>query len=103
MRADAQRNRERLVEVAREVFKERGLDASLDEIARRACVGPGTLYRHFPTREALHDAVMQPWVEQVQGHVDKALATEGGPRAQLIAWFCEYVAMLTRHRGSAAA
>ena len=53
MRADAQRNRDRLVEVAREVFKERGLDAPLDEIARRAGVGAGTLYRHFPTRETL--------------------------------------------------
>jgi AcrR family transcriptional regulator len=103
MRADAQRNRERLVEVAREVFKERGLDAPLDEIARRAGVGAGTLYRHFPTREALHDAVMQAWVEQVQAHVDKALATEGGPRAQLLAWFGEYVEMLTRHKGSASA
>jgi AcrR family transcriptional regulator len=103
MRADAQRNRERLVEVARQVFKERGLDAPLDEIARRAGVGAGTLYRHFPTREALHDAVMQAWVDQVQGQVDKALATEGGPRAQLLAWFREYVALLTRHKGSAAA
>jgi AcrR family transcriptional regulator len=103
MRADAQRNRDRLVEVARQVFKERGLDAPLDEIARRAGVGPGTLYRHFPTREALHDAVMQLWVEKVQEHVDKALATEGGPRAQLLAWFGEYVELLTRHKGSAAA
>jgi len=103
VRADAQRNRDRLVEVARHVFKERGLDAPLDEIARRAGVGPGTLYRHFPTREALHDAVMQAWVEQVHGHVGKALATEGGPRAQLLAWFGEYVALLTSHKGSAAA
>jgi AcrR family transcriptional regulator len=103
MRADAQRNRDRLVAVAHQVFKERGLDAPLDEIARRAGVGPGTLYRHFPTREALHDAVMQSWVDQVQGHVDKALAAEGGPRAQLLAWFGEYVEMLTRNKGSAAA
>jgi AcrR family transcriptional regulator len=102
MRADAQRNRDRLVEVARQVFKERGFDAPLDEIARRAGVGAGTLYRHFPTREALLDAVMQAWVEQVQEHVDKALATEGGPRAQLLAWFAEYVGLLTRHKGSAA-
>jgi len=103
MRADAERNRERIVEVARQVFKERGLDAPLDEIARRAGVGPGTLYRHFPTREALHDAVMQLWIAQVQEHVDKALATEGGPRAQLLAWFIEYVQLLTRHKGSASA
>ena len=51
MRADAQRNCDRIVEVAREVFREQGYDASLDEVAKRAGVGPGTLYRHFPTRE----------------------------------------------------
>ena len=48
MRADAQRNRDRIVEVARDLFREQGYDASLDEVARRAGVGPGTLYRHFP-------------------------------------------------------
>ena len=74
MRADAQRNRERLIEVAHAVFKERGLDAPLDEVARRAGVGPGTLYRHFPTREALHEAIMATWIEEVSAHVEKAIA-----------------------------
>ena len=63
-RADAQRNRERLLEVARAVFADLGTDASLDEIATRAGVGIGTLYRHFPNRDAIigavyHRAVMQ--------------------------------------------
>ncbi|MFT4084916.1 MAG: TetR/AcrR family transcriptional regulator [Nocardioides sp.] len=102
MRADAKRNRDKIVEVAREVFKERGMDAPLDEIAKRAGVGPGTLYRHFPTREELHDAVMQAWVERVNEYADKALAHEGGPRGQLLAWFTEYVALLTAHKGAAA-
>ena len=70
MRADAQRNRDRIVEVAREVFREQGYDASLDEVAKRAGVGPGTLYRHFPTRDALLDAIMQSWVDRVQDAVE---------------------------------
>ena len=77
MRADARRNRDRIVEVAREVFRERGYDASLDEIAKRAGVGPGTLYRHFPTRDALLDAVMQVWVDRVTETTDKALDLRG--------------------------
>lgn len=58
-RRDAQRNRELLVEAAREVFAEQGLDAPLDVIARRAGVGNATLYRHFPSRAALVDEVFQ--------------------------------------------
>lgn len=102
MRADAKRNRDKLVEVAHQVFRERGMDAPLDEIAKRAGVGPGTLYRHFPTREALHDAVMQAWLDQVYEYADKAIAHEGGPRERLVAWFEEYVGLLTKHKGAAA-
>ncbi len=76
MRADAKRNRDRIVEVARDVFRERGYDASLDEVAKRAGVGAGTLYRHFPTRDALLDAIMQSWVDRVNEGVEKALAFE---------------------------
>jgi AcrR family transcriptional regulator len=57
LRADAARNRDRLIATARAVFAERGLDAPLDEIAKRAGVGSGTLYRHFPTRDDLITAV----------------------------------------------
>ena len=59
MRADARRNYDRLVSVAHDVFAEQGVNASLEEIARRAEVGTGTLYRHFPTREALLSTVME--------------------------------------------
>ena len=52
-RADARRNRERILDGAREVFAECGLDAQMDDVARRAGVGVGTVYRHFPTKEAL--------------------------------------------------
>lgn len=57
LRADAQRNRDRLIEVATTLFTEQGVNASLEEIARQAGVGIGTLYRHFPTREALIEIV----------------------------------------------
>jgi AcrR family transcriptional regulator len=102
LRADAQRNRDRIVEVARAVFRERGYDASLDDIAKQAGVGPGTLYRHFPTRDALLDAVMQAWVDRVTETTDKALTFEGPARDFLIAWFEAYVALISLHKGGPA-
>ena len=102
MRADAQRNRDRIVEVAREVFREQGYDASLDDIARRAEVGPGTLYRHFPRRENLIDAVMQRWVDGVDAAADAAVARPGEARERLLAWFEDYVSLISMHKGGAA-
>ena len=102
MRADAQRNRDRIVEVARDLFREQGYDASLDEVARRAGVGPGTLYRHFPKRDDLLDAVMQSWVDGVNEAAEKALAHEGSPRDLLVAWFEAYVALISLHKGGPA-
>ena len=102
MRADAQRNRERLIEVAREVFREQGYDASLDEVAKRAGVGAGTLYRHFPSRDVLMDAIMQSWVDRVNESADKVLAHEGPPRDLLLAWFESYVALISLHKGGPA-
>jgi AcrR family transcriptional regulator len=102
MRADAKRNYDRLVEAAREVFREQGYDASLDEVAKRAGVGPGTLYRHFPNRDALLDAIMQSWVQRVDEAADKALVHEGPPRDLLVAWFEEYVKLISLHKGGPA-
>lgn len=102
MRADAQRNRDRIVEVAREVFREQGYDASLDEVAKRAGVGAGTLYRHFPKRENLVDAIMQSWVDRVNEAADRSLAREGSPRDLLLRWFEEYVRLISLHKGGPA-
>lgn len=102
MRADAKRNYDRIVEVAREVFREQGYDASLDEVAKRAGVGPGTLYRHFPQRENLLDAIMQSWVDRVDEAAEKALAHEGSPREVLLAWFETYVGLISLHKGGPA-
>jgi AcrR family transcriptional regulator len=66
-RAEAIRNRERVLEAAKAVFSQGGPEASLEAVARRAGVGIGTLYRHFPTREALYEAVYRREVEQLVG------------------------------------
>jgi AcrR family transcriptional regulator len=81
-RADARRNRDRLLEAARQAFAAEGLSVSLDEIARRAGVGPGTLYRHFPTKEALFEAVVH---ERLRRLVDqaRALGAAGDPATAL--------------------
>ncbi|MBV8134815.1 MAG: TetR/AcrR family transcriptional regulator [Deltaproteobacteria bacterium] len=65
LRADAVRNRERVLVAAKAVFSAGGADVSLEAVARRAGVGIGTLYRHFPTREALYEAVYQHEVQQL--------------------------------------
>ena len=74
-RADKQRNRERLIETAKAAFVDVGADVSLEEIARRAGVGIGTLYRHFPTRDAVVEAVYRRDVEQLAGAATRLLAT----------------------------
>jgi len=75
-RRDAIRNRGLLVAAGREVFAEGGPDASLEEIARRAGVGIGTLYRHFPSREALIEAIYSEHIGEVQAAAEEAVATE---------------------------
>jgi AcrR family transcriptional regulator len=73
MRADARRNRDRVLETAQELFARDGLDVSLDEIARGAGVGPGTVHRHFPTKEDLYLAVAIDEIEQLVAHGDSLL------------------------------
>jgi AcrR family transcriptional regulator len=79
-RADARRNRERVLQAARQAFATDGLGVALDEIAGRAGVGPGTVHRHFPTKEALYLAVA---IDMLQGLVAEAevLADRGDPAA----------------------
>ena len=93
-RADAQRNRERILQVARQAFTEHGPEASLDDIARRAGIGPGTLYRHFPTREALIQGVYHSNVEKLTATGERLLRTLP-PLDALRQWmllFIDYVA-----------
>jgi len=93
-RADAQRNRERILEVAKQVFTRRGAEASMDEIAKRAKIGPGTLYRHFPTRDDLLAAVYISEVEKLAEAQGK-FSAELPPVEALRAWmlvFIDYIA-----------
>jgi AcrR family transcriptional regulator len=101
VRADAQRKYDRIVEVATDLFFKQGIDASLNEVAKRAEVGPGTLYRHFPTREDLIVAVMKDWVEGIQAAADKAVAGSQPSRELLLNWFEDFVAHICRHAGAA--
>ena len=78
MRRDARRNRERLIAEAKGLFAERGIDAPLDELASRAEVGAGTLYRHFPSRDALIRALYDDGVAELQSHAAEILAADTG-------------------------
>jgi AcrR family transcriptional regulator len=80
LRADARRNRERVLRTAQQLFATDGLGVSLDEIARRAGVGPGTVHRHFATKEALYVAVATEMLQQVVAEAE-VLAATGGPDA----------------------
>jgi AcrR family transcriptional regulator len=82
LRADARRNRERVLRTAQQMFAAEGLGVSLDEIARRAGVGPGTVHRHFPAKEALYLAVSLDQIEQLAAEAE-VLAATGDPATAL--------------------
>jgi AcrR family transcriptional regulator len=98
MRADARRNHERLLRVAAEAFAEHGEGASLDDIAKRAGVGSGTLYRHFPTRHALLEAAYLDRIEALAARAD-ALAAQLPPGEALLEWLHELGIGMIRMRG----
>jgi AcrR family transcriptional regulator len=102
LRADAQRNYDKIVLAAREVFRERGAEGSLDEIARRAGVGPGTLYRHFPTRDALIDTVMRDWSDRINADSEEIALSDLPARAALATWFSKFVENVGIYQGAAA-
>src|ERR1700722_12524418 len=89
-RADAQRNRERILEVAKEAFARHGPNASLDDIAKQAGVGPGTLYRHFPTREELLQEVYRAELEKLAA-AEQKLSQTMAPTEALRAWLMLFV------------
>jgi AcrR family transcriptional regulator len=89
-RADAQRNRERILEVAKLAFTRSGANTSLDDIASEAGVGPGTLYRHFPTREELLQAVYRSEMEKLAA-AERKFAQSMPPIEALRAWLLLFV------------
>lgn len=98
MRADARKNRDHLLAVARVVVAEQGADASLRDIARRADVGLPTLYRHFPTREALLDSLLRAGFHELAGQAAE-LETSSSPEDALVTWLRDCVAVAREYRG----
>ncbi|MFI9802725.1 TetR/AcrR family transcriptional regulator [Streptomyces sp. NPDC052302] len=100
MRADARRNHERLLTEARAAFAEHGTDASLEDVARRAGVGIGTLYRHFPNRDALVSAVFEDAAGELLTR-SRQLLEAPEPCAALVTWLRETVTHAGEYRGLA--
>lgn len=93
-RSDALRNRERILEVAKEAFSRSGANISLDDVAKHAGIGAGTLYRHFPSRDALLEAVYRAEVEKLAA-AEREFAATMPPIEALRAWmflFVDYIA-----------
>ena len=102
LRADAARNREKVLEAAGELFGDEGTDASLEEIARRAGVGVGTLYRHFPNRTVLIEQVYRHSVDELCAEAPHLAATLP-PGEALEAWIMGFVTYVGRKKGLASA
>jgi AcrR family transcriptional regulator len=100
LRADARRNRDKLLDVAATAFAEEGVNASLEDIARRAGVGIGTLYRHFPTREHLVEQVYRHELEALGAAADE-LARQHPPDVALEEWMQRFVFYIAAKRGMA--
>lgn len=98
LRADARRNRDRLVEVAAVAFAEKGVETSLEDIARQAGVGIGTLYRHFPTREHLVEVVYRRELESLADAAAE-LAEKHPPDVALEEWMRRFVSYIATKRG----
>jgi AcrR family transcriptional regulator len=98
MRSDAKKNYDHLFEVGREVVAEQGAEASMREVARRAGVGIGTLYRHFSSREALLEALLRESFDQLTAKA-RELETSDSAGDALVSWLREMVALTHHHRG----
>jgi AcrR family transcriptional regulator len=101
MRADARKNYDHLLAVARDVVTEQGADASLRDIARRAGVGLGTMYRHFPRREALLEALLRASFDELTAKAAEREAS-GSPDMALVSWLRETVAVAHHYSGAIA-
>ncbi|MER7913120.1 MULTISPECIES: helix-turn-helix domain-containing protein [unclassified Streptomyces] len=98
-RADALRNRERILEAAAEVVGAEGTQASLRDVARRAGIGLGTLYRHFPTRDDLLEALLRTGFDRLAARADELLADDLPPERALSLWLGEFTLRSGSFRG----
>jgi AcrR family transcriptional regulator len=102
VRADAQANRDRLLVVAGEVIAEHGVDVSMRDIARRAGVGLATLLRHFPTREALLEALLRTRFDELTARAAE-LEGSASPRDALVLWLHDFLGLTSSTRGAVSA
>ncbi|KAA0935399.1 MULTISPECIES: TetR/AcrR family transcriptional regulator [Streptomyces] len=102
LRADARRNRARLITEARTAFAHKGTDASLEDVAKRAGVGIGTLYRHFPNRQALLSAVFADAVSDLLARA-RELLDDPHPCTALVTWLRAFITHAGEYRGLARA
>ncbi|MEU2866265.1 helix-turn-helix domain-containing protein, partial [Streptomyces mirabilis] len=98
MRADARKNRDHVLAAAGTAITEQGVDVSLRDIARRADVGLATLLRHFPTREALLEALLRTSFDEMTTRAGE-LETSSSPEDALVSWLRDCVAWTTEYRG----
>jgi AcrR family transcriptional regulator len=99
MRRDAASTHARIIEVATEQFGNHGTEASLNEIAKRAGIGPGTLYRHFPSRESLIDACMTSWEAQLLEAAERATAGDDEAENLILRWADDFTRHISIFRG----
>ncbi|GCD92879.1 TetR/AcrR family transcriptional regulator [Embleya hyalina] len=99
MRADARKNRDHLLAVAGTALTEQGIDVSMRDIARRADVGLATLLRHFPTREALLEALLRTNFDELTARAGELAETSSPPEDALVSWVRDCVAWTTEYRG----
>ncbi|MFI0156471.1 TetR/AcrR family transcriptional regulator [Streptomyces lydicus] len=99
MRADARKNRDHLLAVAGAAITEQGVDVSLRDIARRGDVGLATLLRHFPTREALLEALLRTSFDELTAKADELDVSTSSPEVALVSWVRDCVAWTTEYRG----
>ncbi|MFH8631533.1 TetR/AcrR family transcriptional regulator [Streptomyces lydicus] len=99
MRADARKNRDHLLAVAGAAITEQGVEVSLRDIARRADVGLATLLRHFPTREALLEALLRTSFDELTARADELDVSTSSPEVALVSWVRDCVAWTTEYRG----
>jgi AcrR family transcriptional regulator len=95
LRADARRNRERILKAARTVFADQGVHSQIDDVAKRAKVGVGTVYRHFPTKDALLDAVVREHFDEIA-----RFAREASERADAWEGFCDLIWRAAEHNAT---
>jgi len=99
MRADAEKNYNKVLAVARDIFTEHSADASMRDIARRSGVGLATLLRHFPSRDALFEALLCTNLDALTQRADE-LETADSPDEALVSWFREWVAFAQSCKGA---